>query len=130
MYASHIDVDVSRVRLLYERRAQTDARTLAEVFEAAAANGGKVPGNDEEVTFSVVVSAAPAGSAAPASGAASPPAQAPSAAPVAQGKSGTDVLRTDAFWSDLKGFLEQRIRDESVAGSLTETFKKAWESSR
>ncbi|KAI1341913.1 cell-cycle control medial ring component [Xylariaceae sp. FL0016] len=45
---------------------------------------------------------------------------------VAQGQSGAEVLQTTEFWSDLKGFLLQRLRDEQVAGDLTNTFQAAW----
>lgn len=45
---------------------------------------------------------------------------------VAQGLSGRAVLETEAFWGDLKGFLEQRIRDEAVAGEVVEIFRGAW----
>lgn len=45
---------------------------------------------------------------------------------VAQGLSGRAVLETEAFWGDLKGFLEQRIRDEAVAGEVVEMFRGAW----
>lgn len=123
-------MDVGRIRLLYERRAQTDSRTLAEVFEASAASGAKVPQDGEEATFSVVVSAAPAGGPERV---ASPPVEAPSiqSPPVAPDvTSGLDVLTTDAFWNDLKGFLEQRVRDEAVAGRLVQTFKTAWQSGK
>ncbi|KAL2171633.1 hypothetical protein VTG60DRAFT_2201 [Thermothelomyces hinnuleus] len=48
-------------------------------------------------------------------------------APVAQGLSGKAVLETDQFWADLKGYLQQRVRDEEVAGEAVELFKKAWE---
>lgn len=47
-------------------------------------------------------------------------------AAVAQGLSGREVLETEAFWGDLKGFLEQRIRDEAVAGDVAERFRGAW----
>lgn len=45
---------------------------------------------------------------------------------VAQGLSGEGVLETDEFWGDLKGFLQQRIRDEKVAGEVAEKFEAAW----
>lgn len=45
---------------------------------------------------------------------------------VAQGLSGREVLETEAFWGDLKGFLEQRIRDEGVAVEAVEKFRGAW----
>ena len=49
------------------------------------------------------------------------------AAPVAQGMSGKAVLETDQFWLDLKGYLQQRVRDEGVAGEAVELFRKTWE---
>ncbi|KAI1269733.1 cell-cycle control medial ring component [Xylariaceae sp. FL1019] len=45
---------------------------------------------------------------------------------VAQGPSGSEVLESQDFWDDLKGFLLQRIRDEQVAADLTSTFHGAW----
>jgi len=47
---------------------------------------------------------------------------------VAQGASGVEVLRTEAFWEDLKGFLVQRLRDEGEGERLAGVFKQAWES--
>ncbi|KAK5046365.1 hypothetical protein LTR84_008166 [Exophiala bonariae] len=43
--------------------------------------------------------------------------------------SGAAVLETPAFWDDLQGFLEQRIRDQSEAQTLRGVFEKAWRSS-
>jgi hypothetical protein len=48
-------------------------------------------------------------------------------APVAQGLSGEGVLATGEFWEDLRGFLQQRVRDEAVAGEALGVFKGAWE---
>jgi hypothetical protein len=48
-------------------------------------------------------------------------------APVAQGLSGEGVLKTEAFWEDLKGYLQQRVRDEGVAGDALGVFRGAWE---
>ena len=45
---------------------------------------------------------------------------------VAQGKSGKDVLDTEEFWNDLKGFLVQRVRDEGTAGEVWEKFRGTW----
>ena len=49
------------------------------------------------------------------------------AAPVAQGLSGEGVLKTEVFWEDLKGYLQQRVRDEAVAGEALGVFRGAWE---
>lgn len=47
---------------------------------------------------------------------------------VAQGASGKEVLATDEFWVDLKGFLVQRLRDEAEGERLFSTFRKAYDS--
>ena len=45
---------------------------------------------------------------------------------VAQRKSGQEVLETEEFWSDLRGFLVQKTRDEGIAGDMWEEFRRAW----
>lgn len=47
--------------------------------------------------------------------------------PIAQGKSGEDVLRTSGFWSELKGFVLQRVRDEEVSGRAVDLWSRAWD---
>lgn len=49
------------------------------------------------------------------------------AAVVAQGVSGEEVLGSDAFWDDLRGWLMQRVRDEGVAGEVWGAFKRGWD---
>ncbi|KAK3345344.1 cell-cycle control medial ring component [Neurospora tetraspora] len=48
------------------------------------------------------------------------------AGPVAQGLSGVAVLDTEEFWDDLKGYLQQRIRDEKAAEEVLGKFRGAW----
>ena len=51
--------------------------------------------------------------------------------PVQPGQaSGQAVLETDEFWTDLQGFLEQRIRSSEEALALRGVFEKAWRGSR
>lgn len=52
--------------------------------------------------------------------------------PVVQpgGMSGKLVLATDGFWTDLEGFLEQRLKDRDGAKELGGVFRRAWESSQ
>lgn len=51
----------------------------------------------------------------------------PAPGPVQPGTaSGASVLESAAFWEDLQGFLEQRIRDQSEAQILRALFEKAW----
>lgn len=47
--------------------------------------------------------------------------------PVQPGEpSGKEILRDAGFWSDLQGFLEQRIKDSSEAKKIKEVFEGAW----
>lgn len=48
------------------------------------------------------------------------------AGPVAQGLSGVAVLDTEEFWEDLKGYLQQRIRDVEAAEEVVGKFRGAW----
>lgn len=52
--------------------------------------------------------------------------------PVVQpgGIGGKIVLATDGFWTDLEGFLEQRLKDRDGAKELGGIFRRAWESSQ
>lgn len=52
--------------------------------------------------------------------------EAAAAGPVAQGLSGPAVLETEEFWEDLKGYLQQRIRDEKTAEEVVGKFRGAW----
>lgn len=49
--------------------------------------------------------------------------------PVQPGEvSGSDVLQSQEFWSDLEGFLGQRIKSEEEAKKLRGIFESAWRS--
>jgi hypothetical protein len=36
------------------------------------------------------------------------------------------ILKTDEFWTDLKGFLAQRLRDQREGERLADVFREAW----
>lgn len=107
----------------------TDSKTVLDVI------GSEVTG---DVEFGVMVMAG----AAAGTPVTSPPAAAPSEAdkglaaghseggPAAQGPSGREVVATEEFWGDLKGFILQRTRDEPEAERLGGIFRSAWESSK
>lgn len=44
---------------------------------------------------------------------------------VATGPHGAEVVKTEEFWSDLNGYLTQRLKDEHAASKYTAIFKKA-----
>lgn len=97
--------------MLYKKKPCSDSKTVKEVL-----------GDEDvvkEVEFSIMVIG---GATASQDG----PTRDVAKGPVAQGASGDEVLRSEAFWDDLKGFLVQRIRDEGKAAELWETFRNGW----
>ena len=46
-----------------------------------------------------------------------------------QGESVHSILQTEEFWSDVKGFLAQRLRDEKEGERLAGMFREAWKRS-
>jgi hypothetical protein len=114
-YASKSGAAVDKIKLLYNKKPVTDSKTLKDLLGDAAEST-----NDVEFTVMVM-----GGVPAAASPGIQPPE--PEAAPVAQGPSGADVLKEDAFWVDLRGFLQQRIRDNTEAARLSSLFRSAWQ---
>lgn len=49
------------------------------------------------------------------------------AAPAVQGPSGLEVIESVEFWSDLEGYLMQRVRDEGRSKKLVQVFKEGFE---
>lgn len=46
--------------------------------------------------------------------------------PPVQGPSGKEILETEEFWTDLQGYLEQRIKSETEAVRLVQKWKSNW----
>jgi len=44
-----------------------------------------------------------------------------------QGASGMEVIESKEFWSDLEGFLMQRVRDEDRSTKLLQVFRQGFE---
>lgn len=115
--SSETTIPVDKIKVLHKKKPVADSKVLKDLL-----------GEDEtSVEFSVMVLGGAAATASPA-----PKAEddAADAAPTAQGTSGEAVLQTDAFWTDLRGFLSQRIRDEKITEELFGRFLSSWESGR
>lgn len=98
------------IRVLYKKKPCPDSRTVKEVL------GDEDVG--KEVEFSImVIGGAMASQDAPT--------RDETMDLGAQGVSGDEVLGSDEFWDDLKGFLVQRIKDERKAAAVWETLRKA-----
>ncbi|KAH7386922.1 cell-cycle control medial ring component [Phaeosphaeria sp. MPI-PUGE-AT-0046c] len=132
-YATQSSIPAAKIKILYKKKPVTDSKTVADVIGQDA--GG-------EVEFGVMIMGGATASPAVGTPVTSPPAVAPSEAekglagastdggPAAQGPSGKQVVATDEFWHDLKGFIMQRTRDETEAERLAKMFRGAWESSK
>lgn len=137
-YAQKANHDVSKIKLLYNKRPASDLKTLKELLPEPT---------PKEVEFSVMIMggagvASPAAPSTPALEIPDPtklPAktQVSDPAPLSEkaeslaqttsssGNNAADVLKSDDFWADLKGFLVQRLKDEAEGERLLGLFKKA-----
>ena len=121
-----------KIRLLYKKKPCSDSKTLKDVVGDEVPPGG-------EAEFSVMIiggvtvgekdEGAMGGTPDVVMGDTAVDEQAKSNTPVAQGPSGIVVLDSEEFWSDLRGFLWQRVRDQEVAERALITFKTAWKGS-
>jgi hypothetical protein len=105
---SQTSIPVSKLRILYQKKPVPDSKILKDVVGEGSSN---------KVEFSVMV----IGGAAALKGK-----EGEEIEPrVAVGLSGSEVLKTDEFWTDLRGFLLQRLKDEAEADRVSTVFKKA-----
>lgn len=104
--SSQTSIPVSALRILYSKKPVGDSKVLKDVVEEGH---GKVE-------FSVMV----------IGGAAAIKKDVEETEPM-EGVmgNGDEVLKTDAFWSDLKGFLVQRLKDEKEGERVWGVFKAA-----
>ena len=128
-YASCTDISANKIKILYKKKPVPDSKTVGEVV-------GSDAGSEVEFGIMVLGGAVVSSASASQSSMQSPPVAASkededalhdqAAASAAQGPSGREVVNED-FWSDLKGFVVQRIRDEKEGERLVRVFKSAWE---
>ncbi|RYP68808.1 hypothetical protein DL771_006426 [Monosporascus sp. 5C6A] len=125
--AAATGIPADRLKLLHKRRPVSDTKVLGDLLGAAG---------DGEMAVELSAMVMGGGGAATAAtntagGGTDDNTDNKAAEVVAQGgPSGADVLGTPVFWDDLKGFLLQRVRDEKLAGELSETFQTAWKAKR
>ncbi|GKU00469.1 ubiquitin supergroup [Fusarium langsethiae] len=102
-------IPAAKMKLLHNKKPIPDSKILKEILGET----------DMSIEFTVMV----------IGGAAAIPPEEPEAAPEPQ-PTGAHALQTDEFWSDLKGFLMQRLKDEAEAERLSGLFKSSWQSSQ
>jgi len=102
-----------KIRVLYKKKPAGDIKTVKELVGEEDVSG--------EVELGVMIMGYKEDA-----GKAEAEVMKDAEAPVAQGASGEEVLASEEFWADLKGWLLQRIRDEGKAGEVFEVFKGSW----
>ncbi|KAL7821440.1 cell-cycle control medial ring component [Trichoderma aethiopicum] len=123
-------IPVDKMKLLLNKRPVADSKVLKELLASD---------KDKDIEFSVMV----IGGAA-----AIPP---PAAEEGKENKTGEDAMETDegkistaqadektveaelesdAFWADLSGFLQQRLKAQAKAEELASLFRSSWQASR
>ncbi|PYH88200.1 hypothetical protein BO71DRAFT_392034 [Aspergillus ellipticus CBS 707.79] len=118
-------VSVEKIKILYKKKPVTGSagKTVAEILgdEPELLAGGK------GVEFGVMVmGGAKVVESQTEEGEAEREGEVSPTPKAAVGPSGEEVLRTEAFWDDLQGFLEQRVKDYGEAKRLRGLFEGAW----
>ncbi|KAJ4197506.1 hypothetical protein NW767_001252 [Fusarium falciforme] len=102
-------IPVAKMKLLHNKKPVPDSKILKDLLGDT----------DMSIEFTVMV----------IGGAAAIPPEEPEATPEAL-PTGKEALETEEFWSDLKGFLMQRLKDETQAEELSGLFRSSWQSSQ
>ncbi|KAJ5919528.1 Cell-cycle control medial ring component [Penicillium verhagenii] len=119
-------VALEKIKILSNKKPVTGTgKTVAEILEAEPSMlvGGK------EVEFKVMI----IGGAKTIDLSEAQPATAAHEGYVpkpAIGPSGAEVVRTETFWNDLQGYLEQRLKDKNEADRLSTLFRDAYTSTQ
>ncbi|EEY19101.1 conserved hypothetical protein [Verticillium alfalfae VaMs.102] len=114
--AEKASVPVDKLRLLHRKKPVPDSKILKDLA------------GDDEVTveFAIMV----IGGAAAVQQQQQQPTDGEAGVGVAGEATGAAALGTEAFWTDLKGFLMQRLKDEAEAERLATSWHADWASKR
>jgi hypothetical protein len=122
-----------KIKILYRKKpiGGSAEKTISEILAASepdALSGGKTVEFGIMIMGGATVKSTPAMTTQSPEGAGAKITESqPFASNPAQGPSGSEVLKTDAFWIDLEGYLELRMKDTPEALRLAGIFKRAWE---
>ncbi|UKZ86096.1 uncharacterized protein TrAFT101_001936 [Trichoderma asperellum] len=110
-------IPIDKMKLLLNKRPVVDSKVLKEL---------RANESDRAIEFSVMV----IGGAA----AIPPPEETVEDVPVSTAQADEATveaeLESEAFWADLKGFLQQRLKAQGKGEELANLFKSSWEASR
>lgn len=110
--AARARIPVDKIKILHNKRPIQDSKILGDVV-------GEDGSSSVTVEFTVMVIGG-AAAVLPADDAAA--ATTPSGKP-----KGAAAVEAADFWTDLHGFLMQRVKDEGTAAELSTLFRNAWE---
>lgn len=96
---------IEGIKILYNKKPCADSKTVKDVLGEE-----EMPG---EMEFSVMIMGGVVAE------------EGKGEAGMEEGGKGDEVLESEEFWSDLKGFLSQRLKDETKAEELVGTFRQS-----
>lgn len=111
--AAQANIPVEKIKILHRRKPVSDTKVVEELV-----------GEEEgEVEFGIMV----IGGAASVCVGGQNKGEEDKLPSAAVGESGREVFGTEAFWSDLTGFLSQRVKDAGEGERAATLFREAWE---
>lgn len=116
-YGSAFSLPVDKIKLLHGKKPVADSKTLKDVLGGEGSGKGQA-----EFGVMVMGGAVPVVAAAAGAGEGD---DTPDLAKGAQAGAGGAAALDGKFWEDLKGFLEQRLKNEAQAEALAVKFKRA-----
>ena len=111
---SGIGTTIEKIKILYNKKPVADSKTLAECAE----------GGSTEVDFSVMVVGGTPGGITPG-GTASGSEKKDPMEDVRSKISSAELLKSEEFWADLKGWLGMRLKDSGEGDRLAGIFRNA-----
>ena len=103
--STQASVPMDKIKILHKKKPVGDAKVLKDI----------IGDQDTSVEFSVIIMGG-AASVKMDDGISS----------AEIGSSGAQLLETEEFWTDLKGFLAQRLKDQGDGERVFQVFKNAW----
>ncbi|XWW98645.1 hypothetical protein V2A60_006646 [Cordyceps javanica] len=123
--AARARVPADKLKILHNKRPLPDSKVLGEVL-------GEDPPTAVEFSVMVIGGAAAVLPEGGADDAATPmevdAGLGDAQATAVKARKGAAAVEQAQFWTDLNGFLMQRVKDEETAAELTTVFKNAWQS--
>lgn len=146
-YAEKTDAPLDKIKLLLNKKPAADLKTLKDlgvsgdvefsVMLMSASGGGTTPGVQSPVVEKgdpTMTSPPPAAAGGGEKMDIDPKASAPMSekaemeaeSTASTAETAGEILKTEEFWSDLKGFLAQRLRSQEEGERLVGLFREAW----